>query len=270
MTTSALSTSAAASAWCALRKPRTAGGRPSRSERYGNGAAPMPPPTRSGRATSRRKPLPSGPSTSTSAPDSSAARARVPGPIGSTRKPSSPGGARQRLIGRGKRIPGGRSMKNWPGIPGSTPPRRRRTSAYGPTGSTPATLSRAGDTFLQGEGLAAGRAGHRLDRRCGARHRRHAGHPREERGLADEVAVGAGSAPVGRVDDQLDPPPTDQVDDRRPVAGLRDLADAVHREPCGRERRRRAARGAQGEPERVEALPELDRGGLVRVADGEE
>ena len=47
-----------------------------------------------------------------------AASAAVPGPIGSIRNPSSPGGARQRLIGRGSVRPGGWSMKNWPGVPG--------------------------------------------------------------------------------------------------------------------------------------------------------
>jgi hypothetical protein len=38
--------------------------------------------------------------------------ARVPGPIGSIRNASSPGGARQRLIGRGSSRPGASSMKN--------------------------------------------------------------------------------------------------------------------------------------------------------------
>ena len=49
-TTCALGTSAAASACQSLRKPRIAGGPPSCCERYGNGATPMPPPTRSGRS----------------------------------------------------------------------------------------------------------------------------------------------------------------------------------------------------------------------------
>ena len=49
ITTSAFGTSAAASAWCSLRKPSTAGGRSSASERYGSGAIPIPPPTSSGR-----------------------------------------------------------------------------------------------------------------------------------------------------------------------------------------------------------------------------
>ncbi len=120
-TTSAFGTSVAASAWCAVRKPRTARGLPRHSERYGNGATPMPPPTRSGRATERSKPLPSGPVTRIASPGSSDAMARVPAPTGSTRNPSSPRGARHRLNGRGSTRPGASSMKNWPGAPGLEP-----------------------------------------------------------------------------------------------------------------------------------------------------
>ena len=43
-------------------------------------------------------------------------------------RPSSPGGARQRLIGRGSTRPGGESMKNCPGLPGSSSPRSTRSS----------------------------------------------------------------------------------------------------------------------------------------------
>ncbi len=66
-------------------------------------------------------------------------------------------------MGRGSSVARVRSMKNCPGMPGSTAPRRSRTSAYGPTASTATTLSRAGDTFLEGEGLAACGARDRLD-----------------------------------------------------------------------------------------------------------
>ena len=52
----------------------------------------------------------------------SAQSAWVPGPIASSRNASSPGGAWQRLIGRGSTRPGASSMKNWPGTPGSSPP----------------------------------------------------------------------------------------------------------------------------------------------------
>ena len=48
------------------------------------------------------------------------------------RNASSPGGAWHRLIGRGSSRPGASSMKNWPGIPGSSPPRSSRRSEYGP------------------------------------------------------------------------------------------------------------------------------------------
>ena len=81
---------------------------------------PTPPPTSSGRGTSRSKPLPSGPRTWIATPGSRAQSARVPRPSGSMRNASSPGGARQRLIGRGSRRPGASSMKNWPGRPGSS------------------------------------------------------------------------------------------------------------------------------------------------------
>ena len=87
------------------------------------------------------KPLPSGPSTWIAAPGSSAQSARVPRPSGSMRNASSPGGARQRLIGRGSSRPGASSMKNCPGRPGSSSPRSTRSSVYGPTLSRPVTLS---------------------------------------------------------------------------------------------------------------------------------
>ena len=77
MQTSAPGSSAAASACCSLRKPRIAGAPPSRCERYGSGAIPIPPPTSSGRGTSSRNPLPSGPKTASSSPGSSAASATV-------------------------------------------------------------------------------------------------------------------------------------------------------------------------------------------------
>src|SRR5206468_12180845 len=44
--------STAASACSSLRKPSTAGGKRSASARYGSGAMPIPPPTRSGRSRS--------------------------------------------------------------------------------------------------------------------------------------------------------------------------------------------------------------------------
>ena len=70
--------SAAASACSSLRKPSTAGGKRSGSARYGSGAMPMPPPTSSGRSTSRRKPFPSGPKTWIASPGSSSASASRP------------------------------------------------------------------------------------------------------------------------------------------------------------------------------------------------
>ena len=76
----------------------------------------------------RWKPFPSGPSTPIESPGRAAQSARVPGPIGSIRKPSSPSGARHSDIGRGSSRPGASSMKNCPGMPGSTSPRATRRS----------------------------------------------------------------------------------------------------------------------------------------------
>ena len=67
----------------------------------------------------------------------------MPGPIGSIRKQSSPASARQSDIGRGSTWPGGWSMKNCPGIPGSSGPAATRSSVYGPIGSVPVTPSSA-------------------------------------------------------------------------------------------------------------------------------
>src|SRR5256714_13625608 len=229
---------------------------------------PMPPPTRSGRGTSRRKPFPSGPRTPSSSPRSSAQRALVPGPIGSIKTPSSPGGARQRLIGRGRRRPGASSMKNWPGRPGSPPPRRTRSSVYGPTGSTPATLSGARlagtDALLQGEGGLGPGVTDRVHGRGGAREGRDARDARDERGFADQVAGGAGIGSVRCVHDEIAAAPPHEVDD---CAALLDRLDL---EAGGGER----ARGAVGRDER-EAEPgqrgrDRDEGRLVVVANGEE
>ena len=76
-----------------------------------------------GAAPSRSKPLPSGPSTCRRSPAPSPQSVRVPGPIGSIRKHElARPRARQSDIGRGSTCPGGWSMKNWPGTPGSIGP----------------------------------------------------------------------------------------------------------------------------------------------------
>src|SRR3990170_9046487 len=129
-------------------------------------------------------------------PQAAEASAREPGPTGSMRKASSRRGAKQRLIGRERTRPGASSMKNWPGTPGSSPPRSTRTSRYGPTSSAARTLSASRRTaFLEGEGVLAAGARDRLDGGEGAAERRHARNTRGERRLADEGAVGAGAAP---------------------------------------------------------------------------
>src|SRR5581483_10658902 len=231
--TSAPGRSAAASACQALRKPRTAGGRRSRSDRYGSGAIPTPPPPRSGFATPRRKPRPSGPNTVSSSPGPSSHSARVPGPIGSIRNPSSPCGARQRLMGRGRTRPRASSMKNWPGSPGSSPPRSTRRSTYGPTRSAARTLRRSRlrmlDPLLERERELGAGARDRVDGRGRAGDRRDARKPRDEGRLADPVAVRACAGARRRVHDEVDAPPPDQVDD------LLALADSPDLEPGGRE-----------------------------------
>src|SRR5204863_8256058 len=149
-------------------------------------------------------------------------RARVPGPIASIRKASSPGGARQRLIGRGRRRPGASSMKNWPGTPGSRRPRRTRRSVYGPTCSEPVTLACSGriDPLLEADGDLRLRVRDRLDRGGRARDRRDAGNPSDEGGLADAVTVRPGTGALRRVHDEIDAAAPDQIDDARPLAGL--------------------------------------------------
>src|SRR5262245_4353749 len=272
-TTSAFGTSAAASACHADRKPSTAGGPPSASERYGSGAIPIPPPTSSGRSTSRRKPFPSGPRTAISSPASSAHSARVPGPIGSIRNASSPGGARQRLIGRGRTRPGASSMKNCPGIPGSSPPRRTRRSVYGPTASVATTSARSRldlDALLERERRLAPRVRDRVHRRRRAGERRDARYARGERGLADQVAVAAGAAgALGRVHDEVAAALADQVDDVR-LGGLGHLGDALRGEARALEHVGRPVRRQQPEAEPGERGRDRDERGLVAAAHGEE
>src|ERR1051325_5847881 len=273
MTTSAFGTSAAASACQALRKPSTAGGAPSFSERYGSGAIPIPPPTRSGRSTSSRKPFPSGPRIASRSPGFSEQSACVPGPIGSIRKASSASVARQRLIGRGRSRPGASSMKNWPGMPGSSRPRSTRTSVYGPTASVPVTLCAARvsiDPLLEAEGDLVPRVCDRLDGGGRAGDRRDAGHAGDKRGLADQIAVRARAGPLRRVDDEIATAAADQVDDRGAAALLRHLAHVLDGKARGGEHPRRPRGGEQLEAESVERSRDRHNGVLVLVAHREE
>ena len=119
-------------------------------------------------------------------PRSSSQSARVPGPIGSIRNASSPAAARQTLIGRGSTRPGASSMKNWPGMPGSSSPRSTRSSVYGPTGSAATTLQRSRlcrprlmlDPLLQRVRDLLARVRDRVDGKPGAGQGRDAGHAR--------------------------------------------------------------------------------------------
>src|SRR2546430_4756080 len=193
----------------------------------------MPPPTSTGRSTSSRKPWPSGPKTWTASPRPSLQSDSVPGPTGSIRKASSPAGARQSESARGRSRPGASSMKNWPGDPGSTPPRAKRSSVYGPTGSAPATRSssrRALDTdrlrldpLLERERLLVPRRSDRVHRGGGARRRRDARDARGECRLANRVAVRTRVAALGSVHDEIATPLADQVDDRLALLDLLDV-----------------------------------------------
>src|SRR5436190_5808206 len=269
--TSAAGSSAAASACRSLRKPSTTRACRRCCARYGRGAMPMPPPTRSGRSTSRRKPFPRGPSTCSRSPRETPASACVPGRTGWMRSPSSVRVARQRLIGLGRSLPGGASMKNWPGIPDSTRPRRRRRSRYGPTSSTRTTsTSSLRNALLERDRVLASRSRDRLDRCEGACEGGDARNARYERRLADEVAIRARASARRRVDDEFTAPAPDEVDDRGAAVLLAHLAHACHGEARGGQRVRCARGRAELEAELDEPPAELDRGVLVRVADGEE
>ena len=106
--------------------------------------------------------------------------------------------------------------------------------------------------------------------RGGTRQRRDARNPRDERGLADEVAVGACSGSVRRVDYEVAAAATDQVDDARTCTRFRHLADALHLEPGCLEGFRGTGGCKQLEPERCELRRDVDDRALVCVSDGEE
>ena len=142
-TTSAFGTSAAASACQSLRKPSTAGGPPSCSERYGSGAMPMPPPTSSGRSTSSRKPLPSGPRTWSSSPGSSA-RERPRSRADRVDQERELAGRREAEAHRPRQQPAGRlEHEELARVrPGRARRARRGAARTAPTASTATTLSR--------------------------------------------------------------------------------------------------------------------------------
>ena len=111
----------------------------------------------------------------------------------------------------------------------------------------------------------------RMDGGRGAGDRRDAWNPRDERGLADEVAVGPRAAPLRRVHDEVAATVADEVDDRLvPFVGVRDLPDLLDVETRGAQRPRGALRGDELEAEPRERGRDRDRRRLVVVADGEE
>src|SRR5215211_5879121 len=232
---------------------------------------PIPPPTSNGRSTLRQNPFPSGPRTAMRSPREAFTRARVPGPTGSMRNPNSCVRAMQRLIGRGRRRPGGESMKNWPGFPVESGPRPSLRSVYGPTRSAAMTLSRARrNTFLEGEGLLAPRPRDCLDRGEGAGQRGDAGNPSGEGGLADEIAVRARTSARRCIDDEITAAAADEVDDGGAAPSFRDLADTANLESRLRKRVRGSCSGAQLEADVRQPSTEHDNGVLVRVAYGQE
>ena len=182
------------------------------------GAMPIPPATRSGRRTSRSKPLPSGPKTWIASPRPSAQRARVPGPIGSTRNWSSPDTARHRLIGRGSTR---RSLEHEE-LSGNTRleiPSLEPDEPVGPICSTPIARNRSRRAFTPRSRCApAATAPTRLShsrshaRPPPRRDRGHTRHACDERGLTDEIAVGARTASLRRVDDEIATPAAHEVD----------------------------------------------------------
>src|SRR5258707_15291349 len=128
-------------------------------------------------------------------------------------------------------------MKNCPGTPGSMPPRRTRSNVYGPTCSFTTTLSRSRlmlDSLLellQRERLLTAGVGDRVNRGRRAGQRRDARHARDERGLANQVAVGPRAGSLWRIDDEIAPAAADEVDHGRASAHLGHLAHAFHLEP---------------------------------------
>src|SRR6187431_1653524 len=128
-------------------------------------------------------------------------------------------------------------MKNCPGMPGSSPPRSRRSSAYGPTASLARTLSASllrTDLLLERNGEVALSVGDRMDGCPCAGDRRDARDARSQRGLADQVAVRARARVAERrVDHEVAMAPADEVDDGRSVTALRHLAHVLDGDPGG-------------------------------------
>ena len=170
-TTSAFGTSAAASAWRSVRNPSTAGGCSSASERYGSGAMPIPPPTRSGRATSSRKPLPSGPRRRSRRPARAlrepASRARSG--RGGTR--ARPRGARHRRHRPGQQPARRLEHEELPGHAGVEAAARTRSERVRPDASTATTLRRSRLHAAPGAKAPARRVPSRSPRRPRARRR---------------------------------------------------------------------------------------------------
>jgi hypothetical protein len=140
-------------------------------------------------------------------------------------------------------------MKNCPGTPDSRLPRLRRTRLYGPIRSCPR------DRLDRCE---------RTGKRCDARH------SSEDRGFANEVAVRARAASVGRVHDEIAPAPANKVDDRGAAPLLRNLPNVGDGQARSCKGAGRPRGGAQLEAERRQTLADYGSGVLVRVAHGKE
>src|SRR6266540_4490336 len=104
------------------------------------------------------------------------------------------------------------------------PPRRTRSSVYAPTLSFATTLSRSRlmlDPFLERHRLLAAGIRNRVAGGRGAGERRDAWQACDERGLSNQVAVGACAGAVRRIHDEVAAAATDQVDHARSPALLR-------------------------------------------------
>ena len=199
---------------------------------------------------SRSKPLPSGPSTWRRSPAPSPQSVRVPGPIGSIRKQSSPACARQSDIGRGSTCPGGLEHEELAGDAGldragldaqeRVRPDRlgaRRPAAPAPR-HAPVPIRSCSESAVSARAFAiacTAAAAPEIVVMQGTR--------ALERSLADAVAVCAGAGALRRVDDQVAAAVADEVDDGLlVVVGVGDLRHLPHLEPGGAERRERCRR----------------------------
>src|SRR6187431_427163 len=154
-------------------------------------------------------------------------------------------------------------MKNCPGMPGSSAPRSRRSSTYGPTASLARTLSASllrTDLLLERDREVALSVGDRMDGCPRAGDRRDARDARGQRSFADEIAVRARARITERrVDHEVAMAPAHEVDDGRAAPAFCHLAHVLDGDSGGRERTGRPGGRDEAEPELRERACDLDR-----------